>query len=130
MVESLATFYYNNRTKDSEMMQGLQRHLQTCPEMFSYFLQTLFQVLLFVPAANHWTLSGALFALILLDTSKYNIFVEEIIASQPVERREDLLIAFAGILKEINDNLQPTNRERFTRNLTIFKQQIKDLIVL
>ena len=130
MVESLASFYYNNRNKDTEMMKGLQRHLQSCPEMFSYFLQTLFQVLLFVPAANHWTLSGALFALILLNTTKYQTFVEEIINSQPVDRREDLLNAFAGILKDINDNLQPTNRERFTRNLTIFKQQTKNLIVL
>lgn len=75
MVESLATFYYENRNKDSEMMKGLIRHLQNFPEMFNYFLQTLFQVLLFVPSANHWTLSGALFALILLDTNVKKFFL-------------------------------------------------------
>eukprot|EP00339_Tiarina_fusa_P003141 CAMPEP_0117076118 /NCGR_PEP_ID=MMETSP0472-20121206/53660_1 /TAXON_ID=693140 ORGANISM="Tiarina fusus, Strain LIS" /NCGR_SAMPLE_ID=MMETSP0472 /ASSEMBLY_ACC=CAM_ASM_000603 /LENGTH=115 /DNA_ID=CAMNT_0004801891 /DNA_START=229 /DNA_END=573 /DNA_ORIENTATION=+ len=115
MVESLATFYYENRNKESEMMSAMLRHLQGCPEMFSYFLQTLFQVLLFVPSANHWTISGALFALILLDTAKYKKFVEEIIATQPVDRRPELIEAFSGIMLEINDNLQPTNRERFTR---------------
>jgi len=130
MVESLATFYYENRGKESDMMKALLHHLQGCPEMFTYFLQTLFQVLLFVPSANHWTISGALFALILLDTTKYNKFVEEIIATQPAERRNELVEAFSGIMLDINDNLQPTNRERFTRNLTIFKQKTKSIIVL
>jgi len=130
MVESLATFYFENRNKDDEMMQCMMRHLQTCPDMFSYFLQTLFQVLLFVPSANHWTLSGALFSLILLDTKNYNLFVEEIINSQPAERQEELIEAFSSVLSDISNNLQPSNRERFTRNLTLFKQKTKNLLVL
>ena len=112
------------------MMQCMMRHLQTCPDMFSYFLQTLFQVLLFVPSANHWTLSGALFSLILLDTKNYNLFVEEIINSQPAERQEELIEAFSSVLSDISNNLQPSNRERFTRNLTLFKQKTKNLLVL
>merc|ERR1711977_100268 len=34
MVESLATFYYENRNKDSEMTKCLFKHLQSFPEMF------------------------------------------------------------------------------------------------
>ena len=60
----------------------------------------------------------------------FNKFVDEVIKSQPAERHDELVEAFSGVLHEISGNLQPTDRERFTRNLTLFKQKTKNLLVL
>ena len=129
MVESLATFYFENRKQESEMMQFMLRHHQACPDLFSYFLQTLFQVLLFVPSANHWTLSGALFALILLDTTvRLSLSLPQVHMKELMSgcRAITSLLTKSSNHNQQNDTMSWSRRSlgSFTRSVEICSQPI------
>ena len=68
-IESLSAFWCRSRGNGSEATTGMKSVLDACPQVFANFLQTLFYVLVYIPAANHWALSGALFTLIVLDAA-------------------------------------------------------------
>ena len=121
MIESLATFYFKHKSKENELSQYLSNHLRNFPDLFAHFLNLLFQIVLFMPNANHWCLSGSLICLILIDVPRYHKLAEELINSQPPDKRQELVEAFSGIMKDIDNNLQASNKERFTRGLTTFK---------
>jgi hypothetical protein len=45
------------------------------------------------------------------------------------EKRQKLVEAFGKLMTDVKDNLMPKNREKFTQNATVFKNEVKALLV-
>ena len=66
-IDHLATYIFKYRRKDSETSHKLKQHLSQGGNFFGSALELLFQVLLFVDSANHWTIARPMLSLILID---------------------------------------------------------------
>jgi len=128
-LDNLSYSYYVNRNKDNDIARGFNRILQEFPDMFFKLLSQLFQVLVYVDSTNHWSVSRTILNLILINPQRFSALTEEIINAQPIDKRATVKEAFQVLMKNVDLNLLPDNRERFTSNLTAFRHQIKNLIL-
>lgn len=53
----------------------------------------------------------------------------QLLASQPPDRQERLADSFAKLMGDVQPTLEARNRDRFTQNLTIFRQEVRAFIV-
>jgi exportin-7 len=53
-----------------------------------------------------------------------------LVSSQPADRRDRLQLAFRTLMQSVTPTLETRNRETFTQNLTGFRAEIKQFIVL
>jgi len=128
-LDYIAEFYFKHRNKDTPVAQSLKSHIDSCRNVFANFLGLLFQVLLFVESANHWAMARPILSLILIDPDQYQALGEEITNTQPAEQRPKLVEAFTKLMSQVQNNLQPANREKFTQNLTQFRRDVRAFIV-
>lgn len=63
-IDYLATYYFQNRSKDRPPVHALHGHLQAQPDMIFTLLSTLFNKLLF-GSVNHWAITRPILSLML-----------------------------------------------------------------
>lgn len=51
-------------------------------------------------------------------------------AEAEVEKRQKLAEAFGKLMEGVNESLLPKNREKFTLNATVFKNEVKNLMLM
>ena len=64
-VDHLSTYYYNNQNKDKPEVNQLKQHLAAEPNLFAGLTATLFNLLLFGSASNHWAVMRPMLSLML-----------------------------------------------------------------
>lgn len=73
-------------------------------------------------------------SLLLLIPTHFSVLRDQFVASQMSgdadgEKRQKLVEAFGKLMTDVKDNLMPKNREKFTQNATVFKNEVKALLV-
>lgn len=133
-LDHIFTFVVENKTKDIPAMRSFAAHTASHAEMLPQMLELLFQALLFEDNANQWAVSRPLFSLLLLIPTHFSMLRDQFVASQMSgdadgEKRQKLVEAFGKLMTDVKDNLMPKNREKFTQNATVFKNEVKALLV-
>ncbi|EFJ32102.1 hypothetical protein SELMODRAFT_87550 [Selaginella moellendorffii] len=133
-VDNMSAYYFTHITlgesPTSPMSINFARHIQERPNIFPQLLKSLFELVLFEECSNQWSISRPILALILINEQAYTDIKIQIIASQvllyplvtrPPDSQQKLLLGFEKLMTDVNRTLEPTNREKFTQNLTIFR---------
>ncbi|KAG2613335.1 hypothetical protein PVAP13_4KG342500 [Panicum virgatum] len=124
-IDSLAAFYFNNITAGdappSSAALNLARLIGEFPNLFPQILRTLFEIILFEDAGNQWSLSRPILSLIMTSEQMFSDLKAHILASQAVDQQQLLSQCFDKLMTDVNRNLEPKNRDRFTQNLTTFR---------
>ncbi|PWZ17294.1 Exportin-7-A [Zea mays] len=128
-IDNLAAFYFNNITSGdsppSPASVNLARHIGECPNLFPQILKTLFEIMLFEDAGNQWSLSRPILSLIMTSEQMFSELRAHILASQAVDQQQRLSQCFDKLMTDVNRNLEPKNRDRFTQNLTAFRRDFR-----
>ncbi|XP_062227824.1 uncharacterized protein LOC133926086 isoform X2 [Phragmites australis] len=128
-IDSLAAFYFNHVTAGdappSPASVNLVRHIGEFPNLFAQILKTLFEIILFEDAGNQWSLSRPILSLIMTSEQMFSDLRAHILASQPVDQQQRLSQCFDKLMTDVNRNLEPKNRDRFTQNLTTFRHDFR-----
>ncbi|AQK82925.1 ARM repeat superfamily protein [Zea mays] len=128
-IDNLAAFYFNNITSGdsppSPASVNLARHIGECPNLFPQILKTLFEIMLFEDAGNQWSLSRPILSLIMTSEQMFSELRAHILASQTVDQQQRLSQCFDKLMTDVNRNLEPKNRDRFTQNLTAFRRDFR-----
>ncbi|KAG5556062.1 hypothetical protein RHGRI_006622 [Rhododendron griersonianum] len=128
-VDNLATYYFNNITVgDSPTTPAalkLARHVADCPGVFPEILKTLFEIVLFEDCGNQWSLSRPMLSLILISEEMFTNLRAQILASQPVDQQQRLQLCFDQLMADITRSLETKNRDKFTQNLTKFRNDFR-----
>ncbi|CAL5048990.1 unnamed protein product [Urochloa decumbens] len=128
-IDSLAAFYFNNITAGdappSPAALNLARHIGEFPNLFPQILRTLFEIILFEDVGNQWSLSRPILSLIMTSEQMFSDLRAHLLASQPVNQQQRLSQCLDKLMTDVNRNLEPKNRDRFTQNLTTFKHDFR-----
>ena len=100
------------------VLQAIAEHLQEQPELFPGLLNTLFEITLFQECANQWSLSRPMLTLILVNEQIYPQMQERIIQSRPASRQSTLRACLSKLMDDVQRNLDPKNRDKFTQVTT------------
>ncbi|CAH9096207.1 unnamed protein product [Cuscuta europaea] len=127
--DNLASFYFNNITMEeapnSPAAISFARHIAESPSLFPQILKTFFEIVLFEENGNQWSLSRPMLGLMLITQQIFNDLKAEILASQPVHQHQRLSLCFDKLMMDVTNSLSTKNRDKFTQNLTIFRQQFQ-----
>uniref|UniRef100_A0A0E0MUM9 Importin N-terminal domain-containing protein n=1 Tax=Oryza rufipogon TaxID=4529 RepID=A0A0E0MUM9_ORYRU len=130
-IDSLAAFYFNNITAadgpPSPAALNLARHIGEFPTLFPQILKTLFEIIIFEDAGNQWSLSRPILSLIMINEQMFSNLRAQILASQPVDQQQRLSQCFEKLMSDVARNLEPKNRDKFTKNLTTFRHDFRVL---
>ena len=100
-------------------------HLRQHPDLFPRALSSLFEIVLFEDCTNQWSLSRPMLSLILVVEPVYGQLRQQIIAAQPPDRQAHLGACLDKLMADVQRNLEPKNRDKFTQNLTLVRHEIR-----
>lgn len=124
----IVDFQFRSSKKDCIAVQKLNGHIHANPDLFPKFLGMLFNMIMFEECANQWSLSRPMLSLILTNEEVFNQLKHSITTSQRPDRQHRLLDAFDKLMQDVQRNLEPKNRDKFTQNLTYFRHEVKTFI--
>eukprot|EP00026_Physarum_polycephalum_P001451 Phypoly_transcript_01453.p1 GENE.Phypoly_transcript_01453~~Phypoly_transcript_01453.p1 ORF type:complete len:1056 (-),score=108.05 Phypoly_transcript_01453:168-3335(-) len=127
-LDHLISAIYHQGRKDTPTSRALQKHMATHPELFPRILEYLLRVILFEDCANQASIARPMLGLILTHTKYFQDLKNNIVASQPVYRRERLGNVFHKLMDDVQDNLEQKNRDKFTTNMTMFRHEVKSFV--
>ena len=106
------------------------QHLATRPDLFSTLTTTLFNMLLFGSAQNHWAVMRPMLSLMLASESSFISFKEHLLCTQGAENQALLNEAFNKLVSDVKPDLESSNRDRFTQKLTAFRVATRNFLTL
>lgn len=128
-VDNLATYYFNHITladsPPTPATVNLVRHVSDCPNVLPEILKTLFEIVLFEDTGNQWSLSRPMLSLILISEEMFTNLKAQMLASQPVDQRQQFSLYFDQLMEDISRGLDSRNRDKFTQNLTRFRNNFR-----
>jgi exportin-7 len=128
-IDNLAAYYFNNITMgeapSTSAAINLARHIAECPNLFPEILKTLFEIVLFEDCTNQWSLSRPMLSLILISEQIFADLKANILSSQAVEQHQRLSLCFDKLMSNVTRSLDSKNRDKFTSNLTIFRNDFR-----
>ncbi|XP_019159433.1 PREDICTED: exportin-7-like isoform X2 [Ipomoea nil] len=128
-IDNLASFYFNNITigesPTSPAAVRLAGHIAESQNLFPQMLKTLFEIVLFEDNGNQWNLSRPMLGLILISQQIYSDLKAQILASQPIGQHQRLSMCFDKLMTDVTNSLDSKNRDKFTQNLTTFRQEFR-----
>jgi len=129
-IDHFATFYFENSQKRKPEVQNLNKHLAAQPNLFPSLTSTLFNLLLFGPAQNHWAVMRPMLSIILASETSLTRYKDHLLSTQNSENQSLLNEAFTKLLADINRSLDSANRDRFTQKLTAFRVAVRGFLTL
>jgi exportin-7 len=110
------------------VLQALQEHIRNHPNLLPEILKTLFEIILFEECSNQWSLSRPMLSLILINEPIYEQLKQQIIAQQPSDRQQHLATCLGKLMVDVQRNLEPKNRDKFTQNLTVVRHEYRSKV--
>lgn len=111
-------------------MKQLEAHINSQPSLFPSLTATLFNLLLFGSAANHWAVMRPMLSLMLASEDSFTSYKEQLMSTQTPENKQLLSAAFAKLLEDVARSLESANRDRFTQKLTAFRINARSFLTL
>eukprot|EP01114_Cavostelium_apophysatum_P014128 TRINITY_DN3584_c0_g1_i2.p1 TRINITY_DN3584_c0_g1~~TRINITY_DN3584_c0_g1_i2.p1 ORF type:complete len:1107 (+),score=249.53 TRINITY_DN3584_c0_g1_i2:122-3442(+) len=108
----------------------LNSHLAAHADLVNAIFTMLLQNSLDFKTQNLWSYSRPLLALILLNQEHFNTLKNQLIAAQPLDRRQQLIKDFENLMKDIKPNLDFSNRDKFSQNFNAFVQEVRKYLVV
>ncbi|PVU89792.1 hypothetical protein BB561_005156 [Smittium simulii] len=93
-------------------------------EIQTRFLSNIFDKILFEECQNEWSLSRALFPLVVLQKEFFYYRSTFITQHQPQITRDQLIKSLGFILNSTNYTLTPANRDKFTQAITQYRRDV------
>lgn len=112
----------------TRVLQALQEHIRNHPNLLPEILKTLFEIILFEECSNQWSLSRPMLSLILINEPIYEQLKQQIIAQQPSDRQQHLATCLGKLMVDVQRNLEPKNRDKFTQNLTVVRHEYRSKV--
>jgi exportin-7 len=128
-IDHLASFQFRVSRRNKPEAIALQQHLASCPNIFTGFLTTLFKKLLFDGAESYWSLSRPVLSIILANDQAFEQAKQYLAATQPPQNHPKMKAEFDKLLIDVDRNLEPTNRDRFTQRITAMRNELKKLLI-
>ena len=128
-IDHLASFQFRVARRDKPEARALAQHLQNCPNLFSVFLISLFKKLIFQGVESYWSLSRPVLSIILANQQAFIDAKQHLLATQPPQNHAQMSAEFDKLLVDIERNLEPTNRDRFTQRVTAMRNALKQFVV-
>ena len=100
------------------------RILELHPEILQQMLSSIMNTIIFENCRNQWSMSRPLLGLILLNEEYFQKLRDRVIEMQPPERVSVMAACFDNLMEGIERNLQPRNRDNFTKNLSVFRRDV------
>ncbi|CAN4112650.1 unnamed protein product [Withania somnifera] len=128
-VDNLATFYFEHITAGESpttpVALNLAQHLADCANIFLEILKTLFEIVLFEDCGNQWSLSRPMLSMILISEEMFSNLRAQILSSQPADQQQYLSLCFDKLMADITRSLDQKNRDKFSNNLTRFRNEFR-----
>lgn len=127
-IDNLAGYYFRHQPGSeapTAAAAAIGEHLRARPDLFPSILSTLFEIVLFEDCTNQWSLSRPMISLILINEQIYGGLKQQIVASQPADRQAHLATCLDKLMLDVQRNLEPKNRDKFTQNLTIVRHDFR-----
>ncbi|GAB4820934.1 hypothetical protein N2152v2_007980 [Parachlorella kessleri] len=127
-IDNLAGYYFKHMPGSetpTPAAAALAEHLQHRPDLFPAILSSLFEIVLFEDCSNQWSLSRPMLSLILVNEQIYSQLRQQIISSQTPDRQQHLANCLDRLMQDVQRNLEPKNRDKFTQNLTIVRHEFR-----
>ena len=99
------------------------------PTTGSIFLISLFKKLIFQGVESYWSLSRPVLSIILANQQAFIDAKQHLLATQPPQNHAQMSAEFDKLLVDIERNLEPTNRDRFTQRVTAMRNALKQFVV-
>ena len=128
-IDHLASYQFRVARRNKPEAVALTQHLASCPNIFSEFLTMLFRKLIFEGSDSYWSLSRPVLSIILADEQAYENTKSYLAATQPPQNHPLMQKEFEKLLANIDRNLEPTNRDRFTQCMTAMRNEMKKFLV-
>eukprot|EP00731_Ephydatia_muelleri_P021099 Em0013g826a len=100
------------------------RILELHPEILQQMLSSIMNTIIFENCRNQWSMSRPLLGLILLNEDYFQKLRDRVVEMQPAERVSVMAACFDNLMEGIERNLQPRNRDNFTKNLSVFRRDV------
>ena len=131
--------YFNalsNTLKPPEANEQMKAHVASQPDLLPTLMHTLLNIILFEDCPNQWSLSRPLLGLVLTNQDKFAVLRQQLSSmalsnceeAKQAERAQSLQQAFDKLMSDVQPNLEPRNREIFTRNVNTFRAMMKNML--
>ncbi|KAJ5078000.1 exportin 7 [Anaeramoeba ignava] len=108
-------------------LELFNQHFNSKPEIIHQFFQIIIEKLIYGDYYFHWFLSRPLFCLILANEQFFNDFKKNYISNLNENEQEKITVIFNDLFKGVEKNLEPKNRDQFSKNVLSFIESIKKL---
>jgi len=127
-IDHFATYCFDNIEKDKPAIHTLKSFLQAHPTILQDFITSIFSSLLFGDSSYHWALSRPILSLILADSKSggkaWPNYKQQLLGTQSPDNHAKLCTAFTTLQDEIQENLESSNRDKFSHRLTKFLHNV------
>merc|ERR1712166_598339 len=107
----------------------LKEHMSKAGSMLDEMMASLFNRMLFDNIENHWSMTRPALSLIVISKKSLDGYQRKLVERQPEEAKPVLTQAFAQLMDGIQPNIDSTNREKFSENMTRFRQTVSKFCV-
>eukprot|EP01028_Stygiella_incarcerata_P007720 TRINITY_DN3225_c1_g2_i1.p1 TRINITY_DN3225_c1_g2~~TRINITY_DN3225_c1_g2_i1.p1 ORF type:complete len:851 (-),score=194.60 TRINITY_DN3225_c1_g2_i1:100-2652(-) len=126
-LDHMLTFYHQQTLRGTEIARRFAEHLEARSTLFLEFMRMLIQMLIFEEIDNLYAFSRPVFAMIVVDQVAFERAKEESVSQLVQERGTRILEAFDRLFNGVELNLHFVNRDRFSQNLSLFKDGFRSL---
>eukprot|EP00762_Andalucia_godoyi_P003313 ANDGO_06687.mRNA.1 Ran-binding protein 16 len=123
-LDHLCTYYVQECSKRSSTFESLS-NFTSMPSLLPSILNSLFRITVFEESPSHYSISRPLLALITVNPASFADLKNQIIKELEPERRELMQVAFEKLMLNVDFSLEFRNRDQFSQNVTVFRQEIK-----
>uniref|UniRef100_A0A0K6S6Y1 Importin N-terminal domain-containing protein n=1 Tax=Chromera velia CCMP2878 TaxID=1169474 RepID=A0A0K6S6Y1_9ALVE len=125
-VDNFAQFIYHNRTQQTEEGALARRFVQEQPQSLAKILALMFSLIVCGELSSTWSISRPLLGLILLHPDDFLMIKQQTAENQMDEqKRTKMLNLFNDLMSDVENSLNPKNKDLFTRNLYQFAQSLR-----
>mmetsp|Transcript_32224 Transcript_32224/g.76547 ORF Transcript_32224/g.76547 Transcript_32224/m.76547 type:complete len:1079 (+) Transcript_32224:189-3425(+) len=121
----LVEFRFRSNKKEAQALAALESHIEQNPRMFGSLLALLLESVVYDDCPNQWALSRPMLGLILTNTEAYEQIKQQMVEALPPDRQAQMAAALDKLMAGVLGNLESRNRDKFTQNLTAFRQEVK-----
>jgi exportin-7 len=129
-IDHIATYMFLNHNKEKPTVQMIRAHIASEPDILHKLMATLFNLLLYNSAANHWAITRPILSLLLASEDSFTEYQNSLISTQVPENQEKLREEFSKLTNDTQRSVDTSNRDRFTQKLTMFRLGVRQFLSL
>jgi len=116
------------RNQQQQQQTPLVQVYQQEPQVFQQVLRNVINIIVFEDCRNQWSMSRPLLGLILLNEQYFEQWRNNLVSSQPIERREQSELCINNLMNGIERSLSLKNRDKFTQNIATFRRDMNECL--